>query len=61
MKLIKAIGNIFKKRPLVIIVRLEGVIGAVSRFGSGGLDDSNTQKLFVLILVVVFKNIHVDK
>ena len=45
MKLIKAIGNIFKKRPLVIIVRLEGVIGAVSRFGSGGIDDSNTQKL----------------
>jgi serine protease SohB len=45
MKFIKAIGKIFKKRPLVVVVRLEGVIGAVSRFGSGGIDDSNTQKL----------------
>ena len=45
MKLLKAIGNMFKKKPLIVVVRLEGVIGAVSRFGSSGIDDANTQKL----------------
>ncbi len=45
MKLLKAIRNKFKKRPLVVVVRLEGVIGAGSRFGSSGIDDANTQKL----------------
>ena len=45
MKLLKAIRNMFKKKPLIVVVRLDGVIGAVSRFGSGGIDDANTQKL----------------
>ena len=45
MKLLKAMRNMFKKKPLIVVVRLDGVIGAVSRFGSGGIDDANTQKL----------------
>ena len=45
MGMISSIRKFFRKKPLVVVIRLDGVIGAVSRFGSGGLDDSNTQKL----------------
>ena len=45
MGLIGSIRKFLRKKPLVVVIRLDGVIGAVSRFGSGGLDDSNTQKL----------------
>ena len=43
--MISSIRKFFRRKPLVVVIRLDGVIGAVSRFGSGGLDDSNTQKL----------------
>ena len=43
--MISGIRKFFRRKPLVVVIRLDGVIGAVSRFGSGGLDDSNTQKL----------------
>ena len=45
MGMISSIRKFFRRKPLVVVIRLDGVIGAVSRFGSGGLDDSNTQKL----------------
>ena len=43
--MISSVRKFFQRKPLVVVIRLDGVIGAVSRFGSGGLDDSNTQKL----------------
>ena len=43
--MISSMRKFFRRKPLVVVIRLDGVIGAVSRFGSGGLDDSNTQKL----------------
>ena len=45
MGMISSVRKFFQRKPLVVVIRLDGVIGAVSRFGSGGLDDSNTQKL----------------
>ena len=34
--MISSVRKFFQRKPLVVVIRLDGVIGAVSRFGSGG-------------------------
>ena len=37
--------NIFKKKPIVPVVRLDGVIGSSGLFGSNGIDDTGTKQV----------------